>query len=80
MNPENRMMLPAIAFASFTKRYQAPQMEEGFQDIVEINFNVPSIPELNTRSELISFVASWVRNGTEDLEPLLDLIPTLAQR
>ncbi|SZF03234.1 unnamed protein product [Blumeria hordei] len=40
MNPENRMMLPAIAFASFTKRFQSPKMEEGFQDIVEITFNL----------------------------------------
>lgn len=38
MNPENRTLLPRIAFTSFTSRYEEPTLKEGFQDIVPIDF------------------------------------------
>lgn len=38
MNPEGRETLPRMAFSSFTSRYKAPQMKEGFQDITEVEF------------------------------------------
>ncbi|KAI9734723.1 MAG: hypothetical protein M1818_006710 [Claussenomyces sp. TS43310] len=38
MNPERRTTLPAQAFRGFVSRYQCPELSEGFQDIVELNF------------------------------------------
>ncbi|KAM3069449.1 DNA kinase/phosphatase Pnk1, variant 2 [Clarireedia jacksonii] len=38
MNPENRSILPKLAFTSFSSRYQKPEMTEGFQDITEVPF------------------------------------------
>lgn len=38
MNPESRTLLPGIAFADFQKRFQEPKAEEGFQDIVRVDF------------------------------------------
>ena len=38
-NPENRIMLPGIAFKSFAQRYRAPSLSEGFQDIVKVDFH-----------------------------------------
>ncbi|CZT20336.1 related to bifunctional polynucleotide phosphatase/kinase [Ramularia collo-cygni] len=38
MNPEDRMLLPKMAFNSFTSRYREPKLEEGFQDITEVAF------------------------------------------
>jgi hypothetical protein len=40
MNPEKRTILPALAFRSFTSRYQKPTLSEGFQDIIEWDFKV----------------------------------------
>lgn len=40
MNPENRTLLPGQAFQGFASRYQQPDLSEGFQDIVEITFQV----------------------------------------
>ncbi|PVH94624.1 PNK3P-domain-containing protein [Periconia macrospinosa] len=37
-NPENRLLLPKTAFLGFTKRYSEPQISEGFQDIVKVDF------------------------------------------
>ncbi|OSS52154.1 hypothetical protein B5807_03827 [Epicoccum nigrum] len=37
-NPENRTMLPKLAFTSFASRYRAPKMEEGFGEIIEVDF------------------------------------------
>lgn len=33
-------MLPAIAFRSFAQTYEEPSVEEGFQDIVQVDFEV----------------------------------------
>ncbi|KAH6639531.1 polynucleotide kinase 3 phosphatase-domain-containing protein [Boeremia exigua] len=37
-NPENRIMLPKLAFTSFASRYRAPMLEEGFGEIIKIDF------------------------------------------
>ncbi|KAI4236292.1 MAG: hypothetical protein LQ349_002629 [Xanthoria aureola] len=37
-NPEKRVMLPHTAFSSFASRYKQPQVEEGFQDVVPVQF------------------------------------------
>jgi len=33
-------MLPRIAFTGFASRYKEPQLSEGFQDIVKVDFTV----------------------------------------
>ncbi|GAM87428.1 hypothetical protein ANO11243_054520 [Dothideomycetidae sp. 11243] len=38
LNPENRTMLPRMAFAGFAKRFVEPKVSEGFQDIVKVDF------------------------------------------
>lgn len=38
LNPEARASLPALAFNSFVSRFKEPELSEGFQDIVEIEF------------------------------------------
>ncbi|OCL12378.1 PNK3P-domain-containing protein [Glonium stellatum] len=40
MNPEKRTILPKVAFAGFLSRYREPKLEEGFQDIVKVEFRV----------------------------------------
>ena len=40
MNPENRAQLPGIAFRSFLQRLQEPTLDEGFQDIYKVDFEV----------------------------------------
>lgn len=38
MNPEGRESLPKLAFTGFASRFREPKVNEGFQDIVEIDF------------------------------------------
>ncbi|KAG2025692.1 hypothetical protein GB937_002412 [Aspergillus fischeri] len=38
LNPESRAPLPGIAFGDFLKRFKEPTMEEGFSDIVRVDF------------------------------------------
>ncbi|KAM3451641.1 hypothetical protein MY3296_005166 [Beauveria thailandica] len=38
LNPENREVLPDVAFTGFQSRYKAPQESEGFQDVTEVEF------------------------------------------
>lgn len=40
LNPEKRSILPHSAFSSFAARYREPEVTEGFQDIVRIDFQV----------------------------------------
>jgi len=40
MNPEKRERLPGMAFAGFVKRFTAPELSEGFQDITPVEFTV----------------------------------------
>ncbi|KAJ8109817.1 hypothetical protein OPT61_g7175 [Boeremia exigua] len=37
-NPEKRSMLPKLAFTSFASRYRAPKLEEGFKEIIKVDF------------------------------------------
>ena len=43
-NPEKRTILPHSAFAGFASRFKPPKIEEGFQDIVRVEFQVGSDP------------------------------------
>ncbi|KAK7532386.1 polynucleotide kinase 3 phosphatase-domain-containing protein [Phyllosticta citribraziliensis] len=38
LNPEHRSMLPKLAFSSFTSRFRAPRLDEGFQDVLDVGF------------------------------------------
>jgi bifunctional polynucleotide phosphatase/kinase len=40
MNPEKRAMLPKMAFSGFTARFRQPKVEEGFEDITKVDFQV----------------------------------------
>ncbi|KAI4245026.1 MAG: hypothetical protein LQ352_006642 [Teloschistes flavicans] len=42
-NPESRRILPHSAFSSFASRFQQPKEEEGFQDIVRVEFQVDQV-------------------------------------
>ncbi|KAF3034070.1 hypothetical protein E8E12_004444 [Didymella heteroderae] len=37
-NPENRTILPKLAFTSFASRFRAPKLEEGFKEIITVDF------------------------------------------
>ncbi|KAI4172241.1 MAG: hypothetical protein LQ343_003676 [Gyalolechia ehrenbergii] len=39
-NPDKRSILPHSAFASFASRFKQPKAEEGFQDLVPVEFQV----------------------------------------
>ncbi|KAL8811508.1 MAG: hypothetical protein Q9200_001731 [Gallowayella weberi] len=39
-NPEKRKILPHSAFSSFASRFKQPKVDEGFQDVVEVEFQV----------------------------------------
>jgi bifunctional polynucleotide phosphatase/kinase len=38
MNPESRQILPQLAFNTFGSRYQEPKTDEGFSEIVPVEF------------------------------------------
>ncbi|KAF2764933.1 PNK3P-domain-containing protein [Teratosphaeria nubilosa] len=38
MNPEQRTILPRMAFTGFASRYREPKVEEGFEDITKVDF------------------------------------------
>jgi len=40
VNPESRTMLPKMAFTGFASRYREPGLNEGFQDIAKVDFQV----------------------------------------
>jgi hypothetical protein len=40
LNPEDRAILPPIAFSDFRRRFEEPMLEEGFTDIVKVDFEV----------------------------------------
>lgn len=44
-NPEARKSLPGIAFGDYGRRYQAPTLEEGFEDIIPIEFEFTGTEE-----------------------------------
>lgn len=47
LNREKRTILPAIAFHGFVKRHLPPQVDEGFEDITQVNFTVRTEPSVN---------------------------------
>ncbi|KAL8978851.1 MAG: hypothetical protein Q9205_005670 [Flavoplaca limonia] len=57
-NPEKRVILPHTAFSSFASRFKQPEVDEGFQDVVPVQFQA-SQPD--------------TRPSSQDLESLLDL-------
>lgn len=40
MNPEGRSLVPKMAFSSFQSRFRTPSTEEGFEDIIRVDFKV----------------------------------------
>ena len=40
MNPEKRVLLPTPAFRSFASRFQTPQIQEGFEEVIDVDFHV----------------------------------------
>ncbi|PGH07832.1 polynucleotide kinase 3'-phosphatase [Blastomyces parvus] len=44
LNPESRSSLPGIAFGDFHRRFQAPTLSEGFQDITHVEFKHQETP------------------------------------
>lgn len=44
-NPEARKSLPGIAFGDYGRRYQAPTLEEGFEDIIPVEFEFKGTDE-----------------------------------
>lgn len=42
-NPENRPILPHLAFSSFASRFTKPSTTEGFDDIITLEFQVRDI-------------------------------------
>lgn len=46
MNPEQRTALPDIAFVDYVKRFQAPDLNEGFKEVVKVDFTVGSSAQL----------------------------------
>ncbi|KAI2788570.1 hypothetical protein POX_e06589 [Penicillium oxalicum] len=38
LNPESRQTLPGIAFIDYARRYQVPTLDEGFADIIPVEF------------------------------------------
>ncbi len=46
MNPEQRTLLPAVAFSGFAARFRRPTLEEGFEDITDIDFEVSNSAHL----------------------------------
>ncbi|CEJ54495.1 hypothetical protein PMG11_00803 [Penicillium brasilianum] len=45
MNPEARQSLPGIAFGDYARRYRAPTLEEGFEDIIPVEFQFKGTEE-----------------------------------
>jgi len=71
MNPEARTMLPGIAFRSFVQRFQGPTLEEGFEDIYDVNFEVSYPPRCHVRTfTLLIFMAVSQFKGTDEQKKL----------
>jgi len=43
MNPEQRTILPRVAFASYAFRFREPVLKEGFHEIIKVEFKVSVI-------------------------------------
>lgn len=75
-NPEKRTILPHSAFAGFASRFSEPKLNEGFQDIVKVHFQVrsrhPEAPRMSADSTVFCAV-SRQRRAEAHLEQVLDL-------
>ena len=38
MNPESRSSLPKLAFNRFNARFKPPKLQEGFQELIDVDF------------------------------------------
>lgn len=45
-NPERRIMLPGLAFDSYTKRFEEPQEKEGFEEVIRVPFRFTGTDEM----------------------------------
>ncbi|TWU78434.1 hypothetical protein ED733_008847 [Metarhizium rileyi] len=54
LNPEARSVLPKLAFTGFASRYKEPQLKEGFQDIIEVEFKYRG-----TKEEYVVWARYW---------------------
>lgn len=43
MNPEKRECLPKIAFTGFKGRFVEPKVDEGFTDLIKVDFMVSNL-------------------------------------
>lgn len=73
MNPEDRVMLPAIAFTSFARSFIPPELDEGFEDITTVHFEVSHFYKLTFSgwNMLIYVIVSRLRRGTRNLVQVL---------
>jgi len=55
LNPEDRETLPKLAFNGFASRFKEPKMKEGFQDVVEVEFQFRG-----TREEYDIWARYWI--------------------
>ncbi|KAJ6092963.1 hypothetical protein N7486_008252 [Penicillium sp. IBT 16267x] len=55
MNPEARTSLPGIAFGDFGRRFKEPRVDEGFEDIVSVEFRFEG-----TEDERKTWAQYWV--------------------
>ena len=51
-NPENRSILPHLAFSSFASRFTKPSTTEGFDDIITLEFQVRDIYIIDVNFEV----------------------------
>lgn len=56
-NPEKRTILPHSAFAGFASRFKEPQVNEGFQDVLTVEFQVSPVREVDVGKHTITIVS-----------------------
>ena len=78
-NPENRPILPYLAFSSFASRFINPSTTEGFEDIITLEFQVRDLyiifeTDREGKSNLVIFSTVWRRWATaSNMEHVLGL-------
>lgn len=55
LNPENREAVPKLAFSSFASRFRKPEVKEGFEDVLEVDFTFQG-----TKEEYDTWGRYWV--------------------
>ncbi|TLD22662.1 PNK3P-domain-containing protein [Venturia nashicola] len=48
LNPEDRTILPSVAFTSYRARFEEPKLNEGFTDIMKVDFEFDGTEEQKT--------------------------------